>query len=801
MAHLVLLAAILLCLINANSLQLARTSILWKKKLQHVHYVASLDPTAAGLPLDSNQQLMLDALRGKNINNDDVQRSGVDMMVVQVDDDGDALPLIYNAAALDRYFDRRPGAVLTRVWQIFRASASLIGGILADYATGRTEDIDIRRAAQLRETLVSLGPFFIKGGQALSIRPDILPPRAMIELQQLCDKVPCFDSALAMQTIEQELGKAPQEVFDFASYPPEPVAAASLGQVYKAKVKGTNEEVAIKVQRPYVLETVSLDLYLFRKVGGVLSRPPFSSSPLFSRLDPLALLDEFADKIFQELDYNVECQNGLRVAKEMQERNLGGKVVTPIPLPSLTTRRLHVAQWIDGEKLSQSTSKDVSSLVNLGLLVYLSMLLESGFFHADPHPGNLLRTPDGKLCLLDFGLMTYITPEQRIGMIEAIAHLIHRDYALIGDDFKSLGFIPEEVDTAPLVPVLSRVFEAALAGGGARSLNFQELAGDLAEITFKYPFKIPPYFALLIRAISVLEGIALVGNPEFAIVDEAYPYIAKKLLNDQTDRGKQALRYLLCGRKDSIDVDRLLELLQAIEKFVGVRDKGDGTAFKVAGMRGSVYVGKAGESKGTVALNAAISPASSLISNLGASDATLSSMPSAEKSELRSAFQFFFSKEGDSLRTLLLDEVERGADALSRDAVRSLLNQFSPFRSSPRVIFTPFPVILPSKATVDKMIPPLSPEDKERVTGLTRLVNFFLSPPSADPASSSTQLAPLLKTSLASLSSPDTTRLLGTLTEFAPSLQDFGSKLLKRLVNRGSSRVVAATLDAIFGPE
>mgnify|MGYP001810139544 CR=1 FL=1 len=218
-------------------------------------------------------------------------------------------------------------------------------------------------------------------------------------------------------------------------------------------------------------------------------------------------------------------------------------------------------------------------------------------------------------------------------------------------------------------------------------------------------------------------------------------------------------------------------------------------------MRGSVYVGKAGESKGTVALNAAISPASSLISNLGASDVTLSSMPSAEKSELRSAFQFFFSKEGDSLRTLLLDEVERGADALSRDAARSLLNQFSPFRSSPRMIFTPFPVLLPSKATVDKMIPPLSPEDKERVTGLTRLVNFFLSPPSADPASSSTQLAPLLKPSLASLSSPDTTRLLGTLTEFAPSLQDFGSKLLKRLVNRGSSRVVAATLDAIFGPE
>lgn len=157
----------------------------------------------------------------------------------------------------------------------------------------------------------------------------------------------------------------------------------------------------------------------------------------------------------------------------------------------------------------------------------------------------MLRTPDGKLVILDFGLMTKITDDQKYGMIEAIGHLIHRDYSEIGNDFVNLDFIPRNVDTKPIIPALARVFEAALAGGGAKSINFQELAADLAEITFKFPFKIPPYFALIIRAISVLEGIALVGNPDFAIVDEAYPYISRRLMTDDSPRLRAAFKYMV----------------------------------------------------------------------------------------------------------------------------------------------------------------------------------------------------------------------------------------------------------------
>ena len=161
------------------------------------------------------------------------------------------------------------------------------------------------------------------------------------------------------------------------------------------------------------------------------------------------------------------------------------QVIIPKNYAEYTRRRVHVAEWVEGEKLSQSDADNVGELVNLGVIVYLTQLLDTGFFHADPHPGNMLRSPDGRLVILDFGLMTEITDGQKYGMIEAIAHLIHRDYANIGEDFKNLDFIPAGVDTAPIVPALTRVFDAALAGGGAKSINFQELAADLAEITFK----------------------------------------------------------------------------------------------------------------------------------------------------------------------------------------------------------------------------------------------------------------------------------------------------------------------------
>lgn len=163
------------------------------------------------------------------------------------------------------------------------------------------------------------------------------------------------------------------------------------------------------------------------------------------------------------------------------------------------------------------------------------------------------------------------------------------------------------------------------------------ITGDLAEITFEYPFKIPPYFALVIRAIGVLEGIALVGNPNFAIIDEAYPYIARRLMTDDSPRLKAALRYMVYGREGSFDAEKLIDLLQALEKFTAVRDEGDGSAFKVEGVRGSKNVGTAGDFSGSKEVD--ISYSNDNKANLPSGET------STERDEktVREALRFFFS--------------------------------------------------------------------------------------------------------------------------------------------------------------
>ena len=761
----------------------------------------------AAMEQDEETAALMQALRGTNINDDDNAASGTTMQVVEMrrGEGDDVLPTVYDPTALSAYFAKRPGAVLTRVLQVASASAGWLSFVALEAARGRLSpgsEAEVESVARLRGVLVSLGPFFIKLGQALSIRPDILSPKAMVQLQQLCDKVPPFDSGLAMQTVRDDLGvKDVSEVY--SAITAEPVAAASLGQVYKATLKSTGEEVAVKVQRPYVLETVSLDLHLARLLGMALR-----NTPLAARLDVVDLLDEFAANFYCELDYELECANGIRVAEDMKKLD---RVVIPKNYPDFTSRRVHTAEWVEGEKLSQSQADDVGELVNLGVITYLTQLLETGFFHADPHPGNMLRTPEGKLVILDFGLMTEVTEEQRYGMIEAVAHLIHRDYSKIGDDFVNLDFIPKDVDTAPIVPALARVFDAALAGGGAKSINFQELAADLAEITFKFPFRIPPYFALIIRAISVLEGIALVGNPQFAIVDEAYPYISRRLLTDDSPRLRAALRYMVYGQSQTFDVDRMIDLLQALEKFVAVRDTGDGSAFKVDGVRGGVEVGQAGDARGTKALVTSSSNSggggSSGIGALPTPPAFLADAGNARRlsaegeaeetaERAREALTFFFSSDGEIFRTFLLDEVVRAADALSREALTELT-------MTPAITtLSRLPAPPGSRALLQALAPPLTEADQKVVASIRKLTDFFLGNldvvAAADaelPRSNNPAVLGALAPSQGSLR--QARALLPVLADNREEMQRFGVQIAGRLTELQAARALSFVRDAV----
>lgn len=248
------------------------------------------------------------------MNDDDNAAEGVTMRLVEEDlDGGTGLPYNYDPDILKEYFSNKPLTVMRRIAQVASVGGGFFARTALDALLGNNDpDLEVKRAGELRDLITSLGPFYIKLGQALSIRPDVLSPRSMVELQKLCDKVPSYDTKIAFRTIERELGRTVNELF--SEITPEPVAAASLGQVYKATLRDTGRVVAVKTQRPGVLETVSLDLYLARELGLIARSFP----ALSDRLDAVALLDEFAFRFFQELDYNKECENGIRIKEEMK---------------------------------------------------------------------------------------------------------------------------------------------------------------------------------------------------------------------------------------------------------------------------------------------------------------------------------------------------------------------------------------------------------------------------------------------------------------------------------------------------
>lgn len=753
---------------------------------------------------ESELDLLVKGLRGQNLNDQDRQEEGLEMRLVDITsrDDETGLPLVYSPEALAEYFQARPWVVVARIYQILSTAGGLLAGSIADRLFGPEKgspeavELEVQRAREFRRVVTQLGPLFIKLGQALSIRPDILSPRAMVELQALCDKVPSYDSAVAMATVEDELsnkfGRPVTLDSMFQTITPEPVAAASLGQVYRAKLREpAGYEVAVKVQRPGVLATASLDLYLIRSFGlmiNLLSQAGLRDS---RRTDLVALLDNFAARFYEELDYEVECSNGIEVAESMKSLP---RVVVPKNFPEYCTRKVHVAEWLEGEKLSQSGASDVRELVNVGVLAYLTQLLQTGFFHADPHPGNMLRTPDGRLGILDFGLMTRITDDQKYGMIEAIAHLVHRDYAAIGSDFKQLDFIPADVDVGPVVPALSRVFDSALSGGGAKAINFQELAADLAEITFEYPFRIPPYFALVIRAIGVLEGIALVGDPDFAIVDEAYPYLSKRLMIDPPPRLRGILRYMVYGREGVFDAERLIDLLRALEAFRTIqRDPSslkdrwnpEGSQVQQAAGKGLVQ-----DTRQTDAKLRQQQMSERLVGDRPTSWSQASA--ATTDSGQREALVFLFSEEGEFLREFLLQEAVNGIDCLGRSGLNELFHDLGQRAGGPfgGMFRPPAPVAWIGAA----FVPPLNSEEKRVVANTRRLISFFAGdemPGGSGGSSSGPSSGRIFNLTSSTL------RTLAADPKLSRSIQSFSGRLVQELVVRANTRALRWVADQI----
>jgi predicted unusual protein kinase regulating ubiquinone biosynthesis (AarF/ABC1/UbiB family) len=449
--------------------------------------------------------------------------------------------LKYDPIAIAEYYSTQPLKVFARFIGIFFPMISFAFGLWLDKITNSSKKNLGKRATQIRNLLTKLGPAYIKIGQALSTRPDLVPPQFLEELAQLQDNIPAFSNEVAYQFIEEELGDRPEAIY--AEISDLPIAAASLGQVYKGKL-WSGETVAIKVQRPGLADSIALDLHVMRTLC-IWLQANFKQI----RSNLVSIVDEFAERIFEEMDYENEGRNAERFAELY-----GG--MQDIYVPSIywqyTGRRVLTMEWITGTKLTNleavaAQGLNATYLVEVGVQCSLRQLLEHGFFHADPHPGNLLAMPDGKLAYLDFGMMSQVKPYQRYGLVEAIVHLVNRDFDGLGRDFVKLEFLTPDTDLRPIIPAISQVFNSSLGAAGTNiaDMDFKSVTDQLSGVMYEFPFQVPAYYALILRSLATLEGIAISVDPDFKVLAKAYPYVAKRLLTDPAPDLRNSLKELL----------------------------------------------------------------------------------------------------------------------------------------------------------------------------------------------------------------------------------------------------------------
>ncbi|WP_310483936.1 AarF/ABC1/UbiB kinase family protein [Chamaesiphon sp. VAR_48_metabat_403] len=447
----------------------------------------------------------------------------------------------YDPIAIAQYYSSQPLKVFARFINILLPIVTFALGLWLDKVTNKSKQNLGKRAIQIRRLLTKLGPAYIKIGQALSTRPDLVPPQFLEELAQLQDNIPAFSNEIAYQFIEEELGDRPEVIY--AEISDLPIAAASLGQVYKGKL-WSGEDVAIKVQRPGLADSITLDLHVVRTLA-IWAQTNFKQI----RSNLVSIVDEFAERIFEEMDYENEGRNAEKFAElygSMQD------IYVPSIYWQYTGRRVLTMEWITGTKLTNleavsAQGLNATYLVEVGVQCSLRQLLEHGFFHADPHPGNLLATPDGKLAYLDFGMMSQVKPYQRYGLVEAIVHLVNRDFDGLGRDFVKLEFLTPDTDLTPIIPAISYVFNSSLgeAGTNIADMDFKSVTDQLSGVMYEFPFQVPAYYALILRSLATLEGIAISVDPEFKVLAKAYPYVAKRLLTDPAPDLRNSLKELL----------------------------------------------------------------------------------------------------------------------------------------------------------------------------------------------------------------------------------------------------------------
>eukprot|EP01038_Epipyxis_sp_PR26KG_P003981 gene3981-5703_t len=540
-------------------------------------------------------------------------------------------PIAYNPIKSDKYYRKKPLFVLKRMAKLALSAGSFVVAILYDMKFGKVKQNEAKRAKQALQLSTQLGPTFIKLGQALSIRTDVVNDAYASELKKLQDAVPPFDSDEAKKIICNEL-RIKNISQKFKEFSDKPVAAASIGQVYKAKLFN-GLEVAVKVQRPNILSDISLDLHVLRTVALVLFKlmELVQGKSDKSEIDfNLSFVDEWGKGLVSEVDYRLEAKNTNQFIAAMKKRGLNA-VMSPAVVEELSGSKVLVTEWVNGTRLDRDASADVPRLCGVAVNAYLTMLLDTGVLHCDPHPGNLLRTTDGRLCILDWGMTLGLPSDLQYSLLEFISHINAEDFDSIPSDFVNLGFTPpdkvQQVRDSGLTEGFAFAFKQLSKGGGPKKIQervkqeLQERYGadlsdselskrvsaemlgkieeqlmregvdvnavtNMVEVASKRNreiFKFPPYMLYVTRAFATLEGIGLSINEDYSILKECYPYLAKRLMSDDSPRSRLAMRNMLLSN-GVLSPKKLIEMTDGFTSYTAstVDSDQDGEGMKMA---------------------------------------------------------------------------------------------------------------------------------------------------------------------------------------------------------------------------
>ena len=378
---------------------------------------------------------------------------------------------------------------------------------------------------RLRLAFAELGPSFIKLAQLLASRPDLITKAYADEFKKLQDEVPPFPFDDVLKTLREEMGVDPWDIFDYIEK--RPVAAASIAQVHYATLKD-GSPVVIKVQRPGIKEQIETDISILRTLSTLMVR----YLPETEFFNPEGIVEEFSRTITRELDFTEEAKNMCRFRRNF-ERN--PNIVIPRPYPEYVSKRMIVMERIEGVRIDNidaitEMGLNRTELARIGLDAYFKMFLEDGFFHADPHPGNIFVMPDGRIGLVDFGIVGWLTPDIMESIAGALVALVRKDFDALVDQYINLGLVTEDVDIESFKRDFKndiRDFLIPLYDLTLSEINIAQYMDTLLNMAIKYRLKIPADLLLLDKCLLILDSIGRELDPNFNFISIAEPYATK----------------------------------------------------------------------------------------------------------------------------------------------------------------------------------------------------------------------------------------------------------------------------------